>query len=177
MYIMERKSGKKKRSPASDHIMLRDVLKPGDIGWLIYLHGTFYAHECGFDETFEAYVAGGLAEFVDAYDPVGDRMWLAERHRQIVGSIAVVRQSKRTAQLRWFFVHPSFHRHGIGTQLLKEALRFCREKQYKAVSLWTTSELENARTLYTAAGFRKVEEVAHPIWGKNLVEERYEFVL
>ena len=157
--------------------MLRDLLKPGDIGWLIYLHGTFYAHECGYDERFEAYVAGGLAEFVDAYDPEGDRMWLAESHRQIVGSIAIVRQSKHTAQLRWFFVHPTYRGRGIGKQLLSEALQFCKKKKYKAVSLWTTSELEIARHLYRSVGFRKAEEIAHPLWGKDVVEERYDLLL
>ena len=152
-------------------------MKPGDIGWLIYLHGTFYAQECGFDATFESYVAGGLAEFVDAFDPGGDRLWLAEHKGQIVGSVAIVRQSKHSAQLRWFFVHPSYRGRGVGRRLLSAALRFCRDKKYKAVSLWTTSKLDVARHLYTDAGFRKREEIAHPVWGKDVVEERYELLL
>src|SRR3990167_5277769 len=43
---------------------LRSELRPGDLGRIVWLHGTVYAHECGFDPTFEAYVAGPLAEFV-----------------------------------------------------------------------------------------------------------------
>jgi ribosomal protein S18 acetylase RimI-like enzyme len=66
---------------------------------------------------------------------------------------------------------------GIGKQLLLEALRFCTEKKYKAVSLWTTNELAAAHHLYTNAGFRKMEEIAHPVWGKEVVEERYELLL
>ena len=157
--------------------MLRDRLRPGDIGWLTYLHGTFYAQEYGYDQTFEAYVAEGLAEFVEKFNQKTDRLWLVERDEAVVGSIAIVGQPKRTAQLRWFFVHPKYRGRGIGKQLLSEALRFCREKKYKAVSLWTTSELETARYLYTSAGFRKTEEIAHTIWGKDVVEERYELRL
>ncbi|HVQ01801.1 MAG TPA: GNAT family N-acetyltransferase [Candidatus Thermoplasmatota archaeon] len=174
---MERDSYKKKRSRASGHVVLRDQLKPGDIGRLIYLHGTFYSKEYGYDQTFEAYVASDLAEFVNAFDQEGDRLWLAECEKDVVGSIAIVRQSKDAAQLRWFFVHPGYRGRGIGKRLLSEALRFCTEKKYKMVSLWTTSELETARHLYTSAGFQKAEEIAHPIWGKDVVEERYDLLL
>jgi GNAT superfamily N-acetyltransferase len=174
---MERDSDTNEKALTSDHGLIRCHLKPGDIGRLIYLHGTFYAQEYGYDQTFEAYVADGLAEFVEAFDPGSDRLWLAERDGQIVGSIAIVRQSKHTAQLRWFFVHPAYRGRGIGKQLLLEALRFCTEKKYKAVSLWTTNELAAAHHLYTNAGFRKMEEIAHPVWGKEVVEERYELLL
>ena len=156
---------------------MREHRKPGDIGWLTYLHGTIYAKEYGFDQTFEAYVAKGLAEFVEAFNPDTDRLWLAEVHGMVAGSIAVVGLSKRTAQLRWFFVHPDYRGRGIGKQLLSKALAFCKEKKYSTVSLWTTSELGVARHLYTQAGFRKTEENAHKIWGKAVIEERYDLHL
>jgi len=162
---------------SSDHGLLRDHLRPGDIGWLIYFHGTFYAQEYGYDQTFEAYVANGLAEFVEKFNPKTDRLWLAERDGAVVGSIAIVGQPKRTAQLRWFFVHPKYRGCGIGRQLLAEALSFCKDKKFRTVSLWTTSELLVARHLYTRACFRKTEEIAHTIWGKAVVEERYELLL
>jgi hypothetical protein len=43
---------------------IRHHIKPGDIGYLIHLHGVLFAKEYGYDQTFEAYVAGGLAEFI-----------------------------------------------------------------------------------------------------------------
>jgi len=167
----------KNTSPTSDQMVLRDHIKPGDLGWLSYLHGTFYAKEYGCNQTFEAYVAKGLAEFVEMFNPETDRLWLAEQGAQTVGSIAIVGQLKQTAQLRWYFVHPDYRGRGIGRQLLLEALRFCKEKKFREVSLWTTSELLVARHLYTNAGFRKTEEIAYTIWGKAVVEERYELRL
>src|SRR6266567_2559121 len=44
-------------------ITIRHKLRPGDIGYVTYLHGTLYAAEYRWDNTFEAYVAGPLAEF------------------------------------------------------------------------------------------------------------------
>jgi len=156
---------------------IRHYLKPGDIGYLTYLHGISYAKECGYDQTFEAYVANGLAEFVQSFSPDKDRIWLAELNNQIIGSIAIVGNSKLEAQLRWFLVHPDCRGLGLGRELINEALLFCKEHKYKTIFLWTTSELNVARHLYTSVGFRKTKEKTHKIWGKKVTEERYDLHL
>lgn len=156
---------------------LRRYTKPGDIGYLTHLHGIVYAKEYGYDQTFEAYVASGLAEFIQSFSPSKDRIWLAEANDRIIGSIAIVGQSELEAQLRWFFVHPDYRGLGIGRELLKEALQFCKERKYRTVFLWTTNELSTARRLYTGVGFRKTEEKTHEIWGKMVKEERYDLRL
>jgi len=152
---------------------MRHQIKLGDIGYLTYLHGVIYAKERGYNQTFEAYVAGGLSEFVRSFSPDRDRIWLAEANGRIVGSIAIVGHLKTDAQLRWFLVHPDYRGLGIGKGLLNDALRFCRERKYKTVFLWTTSELTEAGRLYTRFGFEKTEEKTHKIWGKKVTEERY----
>ena len=153
---------------------IRRYFQPGDIGSLVFLHGTLYAKEYGYDQSFEAYVAKGLAEFVGSFDPKYESVWIVVTTGQIIGCIAVARNSEKEAQLRWFFVHPDFRGSGIGTSLLADAVQFCKDHGYKTVSLWTTSELATAQHLYTQAGFQKREEKTHEIWGKLLTEERYE---
>jgi N-acetylglutamate synthase-like GNAT family acetyltransferase len=150
---------------------------PGDIGYLTYLHGTVYAREFGYDTTFEAYVASGLAEFVESFDPKKDRIWVVEAKHRIVGSIAIVGRSRRRAQLRWFFVHPDYRGHSMGRRLLKEALQFSKKRKYKTVFLWTTSELDTARHVYGDLGFKKTHKKEHRIWGKMVREERYDMQL
>jgi len=157
--------------------MVRNYFKPGDIGSVTQLHGMVYAKEYGYDQTFEAYVAKGLAEFVHSFDPENERFWLVEMTGQIIGFIAVVNHLKREAQLRWFFVHPDFRGRGIGKYLLTEAIKFCTQQKYEIISLWTTSELRTAHHLYIRAGFIKTEVKNHEIWGKRITEERYELHL
>src|SRR4051794_36021929 len=109
---------------------LRHDLRPGDVGYVVYLHGTVYARECGFDPTFEAYVAGPLAEFVRRRAD-RERLWLAERDGRIVGCVAIVATGEKEAQLRWFLVDPSARGLGLGTRLLVEAVRFCESRGYE----------------------------------------------
>src|SRR5262249_16477311 len=101
--------------PASFH--LRFHLRPPALAFPVSLPGVIYARECGFDPTFEAYVAGPLAQFVRSRSE-RDRLWIAERGGRIVGCIAIVGASAREAQLRWFLVDPSARGAGLGRWLL-----------------------------------------------------------
>ena len=159
------------------YILIRSNLKSGDIGYIIYLHGILYAEEYHWNRTFEAYVADGLAGFVLAYNPDGDRIWIGERDGEIVGCIAIVGASASEAQLRWLLVHSDLRGKGLGRRLMNEAMRFCREQGYGSVFLWTTSDLKAAAHLYLSTGFHKTDEKTHEIWGQTVTEERYEMSL
>jgi GNAT superfamily N-acetyltransferase len=160
-----------------ERFTLRHTIQPGDIGYLIYLHGILYAKEYGFDHTFEPYVAIPMAEFVRSSDVDGQRLWIAEMDGHIVGSIAIVRASEREAQLRWYLVHPDARGLGLGRALLEAAIDFCRGRGYESVFLWTVSALHVARYLYESAGFCKTEQETHEMWGVTVTEERYELSL
>ncbi len=154
------------------NIVLRNDLRPGDVGAIVQLHGTIYASEYGFDHTFEAYVAGPLAEFVRTQKD-HDRLWIAECENRVVGCIAIVGVSATEAQLRWYLVDPSVRGQGLGRRLLHEAIEFCKNCGYTSVFLWTVSALTAAAWLYQSAGFQKVEEVPGKQWGVDVVEEKY----
>jgi GNAT superfamily N-acetyltransferase len=160
----------------SEAFTLRTHLKPGDVGTVVRLHGLIHAAECGFDPTFEAYVAAPLADFVRRASP-RERLWLAERDGRVVGCIAIVASSDEVAQLRWFLVDPAARGAGLGRRLLDESLAFCREKGYASVVLWTVDSLKAAAHLYRAVGFAKTEEKPGRMWGVDVVEEKYELRL
>jgi GNAT superfamily N-acetyltransferase len=155
---------------------MRTQLRPGDIGAIVQFHGLTYGREYGFDHTFEAYVAGPLADFACRHSE-RERIWIAERDEQLIGCIAIVEASPKVAQLRWFLVDASARGAGLGKRLLIDAIAFCRRCGYESVILWTVRSLTAAAHLYAAAGFCKVEEKPGRHWGVDVVEERYELNL
>jgi len=156
------------------NVSLRNQLKPGDIGYLTYLHGILYAQDFGWDFTFEAYVAVPLAEFAKAHND-RERIWIVEKDGQIAGSVAIVEASLSEAQLRWMLLTPELRGRGIGRFLVEEALDFCKDQGYSTVFLWTVSLLTVATRLYQSVGFQLTEEKTHSIWGAQLTEQRYEW--
>ena len=156
---------------------IRTGLEPGDIGYIIYLHGVLYAHEYALDRTFEGDVAIRMGEFAKTYDPRKDYFAVAELDGKIVGSIVINGLSDETAQLRWFLVNPDARGRGLGHQLIDGAIAFCREHGFKKVALWTISELKAAAHLYRQAGFVVTREETHTIWGATRTEQEYELNL
>jgi GNAT superfamily N-acetyltransferase len=157
--------------------VIRTEMVPGDLGEIVRLHGVLYAEEYHLDNTFEAYVAGPLSEFVLTTDSEGQRIWVVEVAGKVVGCIAIVRSGEGVAQLRWFILTPETRGKGLGKHLMEEAVNYCRRAGYRRIILWTFSELETAIALYRRWGFEKTEEKTHHTWGRDLTEEKYELSL
>jgi ribosomal protein S18 acetylase RimI-like enzyme len=156
-------------------ITIRNDLRPGDLGYVVHLHGLLYGAEYGYGIAFETYVAEGLHEFYKSYDPDKDRVWICEHHDRIVGFLLLMHRENNAAQLRYFLIEPKYRGIGLGKRLMELCMEFLRQCQYQSSYLWTTHELEAAASLYKRCGFTLTEEKESTVFGKRLKEQRYDF--
>ena len=163
------------------HISLNDVsirteLRPGDIGYVTYLHGSLYHREYNYGLRFESYVAKGLSEFCEKYTPERNRIWACDHNDRMIGFLLLMDRG-HAAQLRYFLIAPEYRGIGLGSKLMNLYMSFLHGCGYKESYLWTTHELSTAAFLYKRHGFQLTEEKDSTAFGKPLKEQRYDLVV
>jgi DNA-binding MarR family transcriptional regulator/GNAT superfamily N-acetyltransferase len=152
--------------------------RPGQIGHIIARHGELYVRGLGYPAVFEHYVVQAFSDFLATFTPPRDRIFVAERAGQLVGSIAVKGLPRRVAQLRFLFVEPEARGLGIGRRLVRRVLDHARASGARRIVLETASDLDAARAIYAAHGFAKTAITPNAPWLPDGVHsERWELTL
>lgn len=157
-------------------ISIRTELQAGDLGYVTYLHGKLYQKEYNYGIQFESYVAKGLCEFYEKYDPIRNCIWASEHNGRMIGFLLLMDRGE-AAQLRYFLIEPDYRGIGLGSKIMNLYMDFLRECGYKKSYLWTTHELSTAAFLYKRVGFTLTEEKESTAFGKPLKEQRYDLIL
>jgi GNAT superfamily N-acetyltransferase len=154
--------------------VIRQIERPGDLGWMVRAHGEAYAHQFGWDITFEALVASIVGDFGKGHDPEREQGWIAELDGSRVGCIlCVATEDPGTAQLRILLVDSVARGRGLGHDLVATCVDFARRTGYQRMVLWTNDVLGSARQIYQAHGFILVEERRHRSFGQDLVGQTW----
>ena len=159
-----------------DSISIRTELRPGDLGYVTYMHGELYHKEYDYGLQFESYVAKGLCEFYEKYNPERSRIWACEHNDRMIGFMLLMDRG-HAAQLRYFLIEPDYRGIGLGSRLMNLYMDFLRGCGYRESYLWTTHELSTAAFLYRRFGFQMTEEKESMAFGKPLTEQRYDLTL
>ena len=117
---------------------------------------------------FAALVADTLGEFgfraeptldpdLDDPDAVYEAVWVALSRGRVVGSVALRRLGPREVELKRMYLRPELRGRGLGRRLLRMALLWSREHRIERIRLDTTEAMADARRLYEANGFIRIE--------------------
>ncbi|MEY9856507.1 DNA-binding MarR family transcriptional regulator/GNAT superfamily N-acetyltransferase [Catenulispora sp. GAS73] len=167
-------------TPSTNGVTLRPP-RAGDYGWAVERHGTLYATERAFDETFEADVARIVADYASSHDPEREAFWIADALGRRVGCVACVQRPTDdgvdTAQLRILLVEPTARGLGVGRRLAEECVEFARKAGYQRMMLFTVDGLTAAHKIYRTLGFEITRQAAVEMWGHHLVEQEWQLEL
>lgn len=150
---------------------------PDDAPWVAERHGTLYARDEGFDESFQPLVQGILDDFIATRDPAREQGWIAEADGKRLGCIFCVRLTDSTAKLRMFLVDPAARGQKLGHRLLETCMSFAKSHGYTQMQLWTHESHQAACALYARTGWTLVDSKPVHSFGVDLVEQSWEIAL
>jgi DNA-binding MarR family transcriptional regulator/GNAT superfamily N-acetyltransferase len=152
--------------------------RPGEIGHIIARHGEFYVGQLGYPASFEHIVVQAFGEFVSGLTAPRDRIFVAARGNQFLGSIAVKGRRDATAQLRFLLVEAEARGHGLGRRLVRSVIDHARRHGDRRIVLSTASDLTAARALYASFGFQHTNSTAGEPWlPRGVASEHWELAL
>jgi RimJ/RimL family protein N-acetyltransferase len=103
-----------------------------------------------------------------------DGFWTVCLDNRMEGSIAIdgIHAHSEGSHLRWFILSSTMRGRGVGNRLMDEAMRFCHQRNYAKVYLWTFGGLFASRHVYEKFGFRLVDQKEGAQWGRNVIEQK-----
>lgn len=150
--------------------------QPGDLGWLIGLHGRWYAAHHGLGLDFERKVAGIAADIAGRIAPPRVSMLVA---RDATGPLSTLSadagdpDAAGRGHIRIVITEPRAQGRGLAGWLMDEGLAALKAASAPGAYLDTFAGLDAARRVYERAGFRLVAEAEGRSWGRALTEQRF----
>ncbi len=162
----ERRNNMKKKGD----IIIRPP-RPGEWGWIIQVHGQYYAKKFGWDCEFECIVAKIIVEYISSEDTDKQACFIADYNDKPVGCILLMKKNDLEGKLRVLLVSEDARGKGIGGILVESLLEKAKAIGYERLSLWTTDNQKAARILYKKVGFSLVSQTPNSTFAKGSSDE------
>jgi len=107
----------------------------------------------------KAYSDTDLDNIGSTYGGPRDTFFVIAKNHRIVGTTGIKEDSKETALLRRIFVDSEERGKGYGSQLIKKAIVFCRDKGYQEIVFRATSKMIQAIELCKKNGFKEKDKL------------------
>ncbi len=92
------------------------------------------------------------------YAKSGGLMWIAVNEKDdVIGTIAIMKKSKKSAELKTFYVDNNYRGNGISKKLYTTAIEYCKKIHINRVCLGTYERMETAIHFYKKRGFNEIE--------------------
>lgn len=155
--------------------VVRSLGQPGDLGWVVMVHGEVYATEFGCDVGLEVMTAEDVVGYATRHSS-REGAWIAEVDERRAGCVFCFMGDEGTAHLRYLLVEAWARNNHVGGRLVDECLDFARDAGYARIQL-STDDPVVAGQLYRSRGFNFVEERPHKKFGADLTDYFYELDL
>lgn len=158
-------------------IEIRTDARAEYLAGIVKLHVAYYVDEWNFGGQFVHRITDHVTDFIDRHDPEKDLMLTAHNDAALVGSLIMdySGSADKGAYLRWFIIGEAARGHGLGAQMMNQAMAWCDQKNYNHRTLSTYSGLKAARALYDRHGFKLVSETDDDPWGAGVGEQIFEW--
>ncbi|NKB32117.1 MAG: GNAT family N-acetyltransferase [Pseudomonadales bacterium] len=154
---------------------IRDQL-PGDLGWIISVHGEVYTREFGFDASFETNIADKIVKYFSGTDDF-NKVWIADVEGNRAGSVAVRALPENVGFVNFVVVLDAYRGKGIANSLMDKVIEHGKAYGKEKLRLETFSCLVSAREMYKKLGFEIVEANELDLFSRTMVQEFWELPL
>ncbi|WP_428391614.1 bifunctional helix-turn-helix transcriptional regulator/GNAT family N-acetyltransferase [Lichenicoccus sp.] len=151
--------------------------RTGEASQVAARQSILYAESHGWGRGLEILEAETTAAFLRDFKPDREQCWVADIEGVMAGAVFLTDEGRSRARLRLLHVEPFARRRGLGDALVRECIRFAREKEYAQITLWTHTVLDAARRLYARNGFSCISTELHHEFGQPVQGETWRLLL
>jgi putative acetyltransferase len=90
--------------------------------------------------------------------------YILKDKEKVIGTVALIPHSQEEIELKRMYLDSGYRGKGLGKMLMKKALQFAKDNQYKNVILDTWERLQSAQSLYRKFGFKEYKREGEQIF-------------